>query len=409
MSQDVTLTALDLAEFPALNDAVNNFAAAAQQVDPRSMAKARQYAQSYTSIFGSEVPPSYIDLGSFAGLVKKVGGGGALSQAADGVIAAIQNAVIAEKHGPNKPGSTGVSIYFPTSQLYGNAAAGPQSYVPVARRFAENSLWDEFLAYFYTGKQFEPQTKGPTIPAGVTRAPGATAIQVGPVQATSTNTAPGKPITLTAEINGKDIGYIYFFTGYYDEQGNSINVVDMDYLEAPETREQDGVYYPVWPEDGSFNVQFKFEPLAFALTDGDTTAEALLSPQTYGASADQATYTVEGTYNFANGDPPLHARRTCVTACCARSLRLTRTRAPGRRGKSTIQPGDTFTVQQKWLDLDQNGKVQQVGWQDGETITLGNGRSMGRLDAAAGDYVVGFIVEDLDGNQFPVYQKVTVQ
>ena len=138
------------------------------------MAKARQYAQSYTSIFGSEVPPSYIDLGSFAGLVKKVGGGGALSQAADGVIAAIQNAVIAEKHGPNKPGSTGVSIYFPTSQLYGNAAAGPQSYVPVARRFAENSLWDEFLAYFYTGKQFEPQTKGPTIPAGVTRAPGTT-------------------------------------------------------------------------------------------------------------------------------------------------------------------------------------------------------------------------------------------
>ena len=266
MSQDVTLTALDLAQLPALNDAVNNFAAAAQQVDPRSMAKARQYAQSYTSIFGSEVPPSYIDLGSFAGLVKKVSGGGALGQAADGVIAAIQNAVIAEKHGPNKPGSTGVSIYFPTSQLYGNAAAGPQSYVPVARRFAENSLWDEFLAYFYTGKQFEPQTKGPTIPAGVTRAPGTTAIQVGPIQATSTNTAPGKPITLTAEVNGKDIGYIYFFTGYYDEQGNSINVVDMDYLEAPETREQDGVYYPVWPEDGSFNVQFKFEPLAFALT-----------------------------------------------------------------------------------------------------------------------------------------------
>ncbi|WP_410967566.1 hypothetical protein, partial [Salmonella sp. SAL4456] len=75
-----------------------------------------------------------------------------------------------------------------------------------------------------------------------------------------------------------------------------------------------------------------------------------------------------------------------------------------------IQPGDTFTVQQKWLDLDQNGKVQQVAWQDGETITLGNAPiKWEELDAAAGDYVVGFIVEDLDGNQFPVYQKVTVQ
>ncbi|MFN8465662.1 MAG: clostripain-related cysteine peptidase [Caldilineaceae bacterium] len=409
MSQDVTLTAMDLAKLPALNDAVNNFAVAAQQVDPRSMAKARQYAQSYTSIFGSEVPPSYIDLGNFAGLVKKVGGG-SLSQAADGVIGAIQNAVIAEKHGPNKPGSTGVSIYFPTSQLYGNAAAGPQSYVPVARRFAENSLWDEFLAYFYTGKQFEPQTRGPAIPAGVTRAPGNTAIQVGPIQATSTNTAPGKPITLTAEINGKDIGYIYFFTGYYDEQGNSINVVDMDYLEAPDTREEGGVYYPVWPEDGSFNVQFKFEPLAFALTDGATTAEALLTPQTYGASADQATYTVEGTYTFANGDPPLHARAYLRDGVLRQIFAFNKDDGAGAPWEVTIQPGDTFTVQQKWLDLDQNGQVKQVGWQDGETITLGNAPvKWEELDAAAGDYVVGFIVEDLDGNQFPVYQKITVQ
>ncbi len=410
LSQDVTLTALDLAQLPALNEAVNNFAAAAQQVDPRSMAKARQYAQSYTSIFGAEVPPSYIDLGSFVGLVKKVDQGGQLGQAADGVIAAIKQAVIAEKHGPNKPGSTGVSIYFPTSQLYGNAAAGPQSYVPVARRFAENSLWDEFLAYFYTGKQFEPQTRGPAIPAGVTRAPGTTPIQVGPVQATSTNTAPGKPITLTTEVNGKDIGYIYLFTGYYDEQGNSINVVDMDYLEAPETREQDGVYYPVWPEDGSFNIEFKFEPLAFALTDGDTTAEALLTPQTYGANADQATYTVEGTYSFANGDPPLHARAYLRDGVLRQIFAFNKNEGAGAPWEVTIQPGDTFTVQQKWLDLDQNGEVKEVVWQDGETITLGNAPvKWEELDAAAGDYVVGFIVEDLDGNQFPVYQNITVQ
>ncbi len=31
------------------------------------------------------------------------------------------------------------------------------------------------------------------------------------------------------------------------------------------------------------------------------------------------------------------------------------------------------------------------------------------LDAAAGQYVVGFIVEDLDGNQTPVYTTVTVR
>jgi hypothetical protein len=31
------------------------------------------------------------------------------------------------------------------------------------------------------------------------------------------------------------------------------------------------------------------------------------------------------------------------------------------------------------------------------------------LDAAAGDYVVGFIVTDLDGNSQEVYTQVTVQ
>ncbi len=31
------------------------------------------------------------------------------------------------------------------------------------------------------------------------------------------------------------------------------------------------------------------------------------------------------------------------------------------------------------------------------------------MNAAAGVYVVGFIVEDLDGNQYPVYTQVTVE
>ena len=46
-------------------------------------------------------------------------------------------AVLAEKHGPKKPGATGISIYFPISQLYRSPVAGPQSYTAVAKRFAE--------------------------------------------------------------------------------------------------------------------------------------------------------------------------------------------------------------------------------------------------------------------------------
>jgi len=31
------------------------------------------------------------------------------------------------------------------------------------------------------------------------------------------------------------------------------------------------------------------------------------------------------------------------------------------------------------------------------------------MDAAAGEYIIGFIVEDMDGNSYPAYATVTVE
>lgn len=39
----------------------------------------------------------------------------------------VKQVVVAEKHGSEKPGSTGISIYFPNSQLYQNAVAPGQN------------------------------------------------------------------------------------------------------------------------------------------------------------------------------------------------------------------------------------------------------------------------------------------
>ena len=48
-----------------------NDLAFALQGQPASVAQARSYAQSFTSIFGSNVPPSYIDLGNFVQLLRQ--------------------------------------------------------------------------------------------------------------------------------------------------------------------------------------------------------------------------------------------------------------------------------------------------------------------------------------------------
>jgi hypothetical protein len=62
------------------------------------------------------------------------------------------------------------------------------------------------------------------------------------------------------------------------------------------------------------------------------------------------------------------------------------------------------------MDLDERGKVMQVATQEGGTLTFGDQMFMWEeLDAAPGAYIVGFIVEDLDGNAFEVYEQVTVE
>jgi hypothetical protein len=250
LSRDITLTAADLSATAALRDGLNQLAYAMQSADQQAVAKARRYAQSFTSIFGQQVPPSYIDLGHFLVLLTQSTDDQGVNQAARGVAQALTQAVVAKKNGQGKPGATGLSIYFPTGQLYQNAAAGPESYTAIASRFAENSLWDEFLTFHYSGRQFEPDTRGASIPAqgGATRAPGAGQITLSPVQKDKNEVAIRDTVLLSTNVSGENIGYIYFFTGYFDRRRNSI--ADHADTRLPGQRRRraklSGVYYPDW-------------------------------------------------------------------------------------------------------------------------------------------------------------------
>jgi cell division septation protein DedD len=417
MQQDITLTAMDLAALPSLMKSVNDYSVALQRVDPRAIAKARSNAQSFTSIFGSKTPPSFVDLGHLVQLLKRTTEDKTLAAAGDQVLAALGKAVIAEKHGPEKPGATGVSIYFPVSQLYNNPYAGPQSYTAIAGRFAKESAWDEFLAYFYTGRRFQSTDTGnATVPGRSDAAPAAVrslaagGIQIGPVTASSKTAAPNKPVLLKTTISGANVGYIKLLVGFLDRAGKSINVADTDHLDSPQTRELSGVYYPVWPETGRFNLEFEWEPVVFAITDGKNRAEALFMPENFGKSRSEATYSVEGIYTFAEGGDARPAKLLFRNGVLRQVFGFTGQDMEGAPREILPTPGDTFTVLERWLDLDAQGKVTKTATQKGKTLTFGSQPFKWQtLDAAAGVYVVGFIVEDLDGNQTAVYTQVTVQ
>ncbi len=408
LEQNITISAIDLEKFPDLMGSTNNFAYALQNEDQGLVAKARSYAQSYTSIFGREVPPAYIDLGHFALLLANNTPNGRVKQSAEQLVSDLQNTVIAERHGSGKKGSTGLAIYFPNSTLYSSPLAGPQSYTVIAKRFADESLWDDFLAYHYMDRGFEAQTREPFVPSSGTavRAPGQGNITVSDITKSSDTAAPGQPARLSVDISGQNVGYIYLFVGYLDKASNSIAVLDTDYLESPDTRELNGVYYPEWSSD--FTMSFNWDPTVFGISDGRNRATALFLPQIYGASAEEAAYAVEGIYTFADSGDSVNARLLFQNGNLVQVFGTTGQEDTGAPREITPQPGDQFTLLDKWLD--NSSGTMQVSYEQGQTFTFSTEPlKWEQLYAAAGDYVVGFVIEDLDGNQQAVYAQVTVQ
>ena len=411
LSRNTTLTAVDLEAMGQLLAEFNNLSFALQEEQQAKVAQARSYAQSYTSIFGEQVPPSYIDLGHFAQLLKQQTTSANVSAAIDGLLASLDQTVVAEKHGPDKPGATGISIYFPNSQLYRSPVTGAESYTAIVRRFAEISLWDDFLAFHYTGKAFEAAEGAISVPEPdeAVRGPGLGQIQVSPVSLSDSVAAPGSSILLSTDISGQNLGYIYLFVGYYDASANSILVADSDYLESADTRQINGVYYPVWGEE-PFTLEFEWEPVVFAIDNGVESVSALFTPQSYGRSFEEAVYTVEGIYTYADGGESRYARLYFQNGVLRQVYGFTGEDGTGAPREIVPQTGDSFTVLDKWMDLDAQGRVVQVAKQEGGTLTFGDQMfTWETLDAAPGQYIVGFVVEDLDGNTYETFSQMRVE
>jgi hypothetical protein len=413
IGRSVTLTAVDLDTLPDLMTQFNNFAYILQNEDQSVIATARNYSQSYTSVFGKQSVPSYIDMGHFVQLVAREANSNQVTQAANSVITAMNNAIVAEKHGTGKPGSTGIAIYFPNSTMYNSPYTGPQSYNILAERFVKSSLWDDFLAYHYNDRSFRSDAIEAVAPTtGMnSRVPGAGTITLSGITASSDSLAPGESVKLSTSITGQNIGYIYLFIGYYDTNSNSIFEADTDYLESADTRELNGVYYPVWPESESFKINFNWDGSLFSVSDGTTSVLALFNPAAYGSSAEEAVYALNGTYTFADSGEQKYAQLLFMDGKLTQVYGYQGVDDTGAPAEITPSNGDTFTILQKWMDLDASGNVTQVVELPGDTLTFSSNSvfTWSAVYASAGDYLVGFIVSDLDGNTSQTFTRITMQ
>jgi hypothetical protein len=413
IKRTVTLTAVDLDGLPDLMANFNNFAYTLQSEDQSVVATAREYAQSYTSVFGKQATASYIDLGNFAQLIARESSLTQVSQAANTLLTALDKIIVAEKHGSGKPGSTGIAIYFPNSTLYSSPYTGPQSYNLLAERFVKTSLWDDFLAFHYNDRSFKENAAEAVSPSGggASRAPGAGQITISDLTTSADTLSPGDTVRLSGSIRGQNIGYAFLFIGLYDSASNSIFVADTDYLESQETRQVGGVYYPVWPKGDSFTMNYNWDGSIFQISDGVTNALALLNPVAYGASAEDALYAVNGTYTFAGSGEQKFAQLLFMNGKLTQVLGYQGQDDTGAPAEITPSDGDTFTILQKWMDLDASGNVSQVVEEPGDVLTFraGSQFTWSAVYAPVGDYMVGFMVSDLDGNTSQAFTRVTMQ
>jgi hypothetical protein len=154
--------------------------------------------------------------------------------------------------------------------------------------------------------------------------------------------------------------------------------------------------------------------VVFGISDGTNLEVALFTPETYGKTFEEAIYSVDGIYTFRDGGEQRSARLLFQNGLLFQVLGFTNegdtNSTTGAPREIIPQPGDTFTILDLWYDLDTQGNVSQASRQEGGTLTFGDQMfEWEDLDAAAGQYLVGFLVEDLDGNTTAVYETVTVR
>jgi hypothetical protein len=115
-------------------------------------------------------------------------------------------------------------------------------------------------------------------------------------------------------------------------------------------------------------------------------------------------------YRYGGAGDPVYARLYLQGGQLKQVFGFTEADGSGAPREIVPQAGDTFTVLEKWMDLGANGQVAKVATQEGGTLTFGDQPfTWKELDAAAGEYMVGFIVEDLDGNTQQTYAPITVE
>jgi hypothetical protein len=408
-----TLSAIESARLPDVIGAMNQFVSTITALDQTLVAEARTYTRSYFSLFGEEVSPSFIDLGNFSEVLATFTDDAAIQQAAVQLQSAIRSAVVVEKHGINMSGSNGIAFHFPDSDLYYFTEFNeefPPYYSESSQKFLEQSVWDEFLAYHYTGEEFAPQEGVAMAPSRTAEivAPGASQLTVAPIQISDTEISGDETVTVTTTVEG-NVAYIHTALYFWDPDAETYWIGDVSYYIAENTVTVDGVNLPDYGES-PVQVQYEWSPTLYSLTDGEHNAFVLLEPAEYLSADGETVYQLYGQYTDALSGTPVEARLyfdADGNFLYAYAFPDEDDNGASTPVELTPQIGDQFTdyVQFYTFDADNNASFSYELSDD--VFTWGEqGFSFYSSYPVDGEYAVGIVAYDFDNNQVANFEFI---
>jgi hypothetical protein len=311
-------------------------------------------------------------------------------------------------HGARRAGASGISIYFPVSDLYWNDDFGYLGYARASENFTSGTLWDDFLAYHYAGQDF-----GLGIPSRDARipAPGAAQVVIAPLTLSTASINSGDTVNIQTDISGDQIAYINL-VGMI-KHDNRYLAYFIDYVQGKNNLIQDGVNYPGWErQNGKIHIDLDWNLAMDGVCADEVCAFALLNPDLYTPKPEDLQYFTEGWYTFGKTGERIEAtmyfdnygenqiRNIVGHTGAAGSVSIP--------SQITPKPGDKFTFLDTWWDVDSKGNITD-SYQEGNTLTFGNKPfSWGSQLPQAGEYSIGIMVEDMDGNLTFQFAPVTV-
>ncbi|HKY55831.1 MAG TPA: clostripain-related cysteine peptidase [Anaerolineales bacterium] len=399
-----TLSAIESARVPDVIGAMNQLIDAMATLDQTIVAEARTYARSYFSMFGEEVSPSFIDLGNFSEVLANLTDDTSAQHAAVQLQSAIHAAVVAEKHGSDVSGSNGIAFHFPDSDLYylTEYNSNLPTYADSSQKFLEQSSWDEFLAYHYTGEEFVPQEGQAITPSRTAEivAPGASELTIGPIQISDTEISGDETVTVSTTVEGH-VAFIHTALYFWDPTTESYWIADVSYYIAENTISVDGVNSPDYGES-PIQVEYEWSPSLYTLTDGTHEAFALFEPAEYLSAEGQTVYYVYGQYTDALSNTPVDAGLyfdADGNFLYAYAFPDHDNDGASNPVEITPQVGDQFTDYIQYYEYDANNNPIYDYLLSDDVFTWGEqGFSFFPSYPADGQYAVGIIAYDFDNN-----------